>query len=325
MEAQAWSCNTCMEQNHGHTRRSSSSASLKSSENLHHHHYQAHCGTWSVCVSAIPGCLLTEPSKCVLSPMVLHRPMTSPVEGSSSSSDRCVAKCRVKSLRKILDDQASLQPNSRANKASSFSIYRSRLRAPPFLPRSPASVAEAGTSTATASISRFLTKGTHSSSTRPPSPPLQSAMKRSPPSSTSLSSIHPSPTLTHSNPIVNTLVALSFPKVVVTDLGGGNLNTPSSGMSTPRKRISFADLPESYASTRPNGSSSFKFKDKHNRRKRENGAGGKEQNSPERTGGSNGYGLNMTHTHQEEMSEWTSKNWGERMGAGFSNELDIWA
>ena len=321
MEAQVWSCNTCMERNHGHTRRSSSPASLKSSENLCHHHYQDHCGTWSVCVSAVP---LTEPSKCVLSPMVLHRPMTSPVEDSSSSSDRCVAICRVKSLRKILDDQASLQPNSWANKASSSSIYRSPLRAPPFLPRSPASVAEAGTSTATASISRFLTKGTHSSSTRPPSPPLQSAMKRSPPSSTSLSSIHPSPTLTHLNSIVNTLVALSFPEVVVKDLGGGNLNSPSSGMSTPSKRISFADLPESYASTRPNGSS-FKFKDKHNRRKRKNGGGGKEQNSPERTGGSNEYGSNMTQTHQEEMPEWMSKNWGGSMGAGFSSELDIWA
>ena len=309
------SASTERERGHGCTRRSSSPSSLKSLDKLHHHC----CGTCSVCVSGSPGCLLNEPSKRVVSPMVLHRPMT-PVEESSSSSDSCVAKRTVQSLRKILDDQATLQPNGQDNGVSSSSNCRTRLRAPPFLPRSPAPVAEAGTSTATASISRLLTKGTHSSSTRPPSPPRQSAMKRSPSSSTSLSSVAPTPSMT-----------LSFPEVVVKVLGGGS--TPSSGMSTPSKRISFAELPESYASTRPDGGSSFKFRDKHSRRKKKNRLGGRgqEPSSPERTGwwngwlttgGSNVHGLTMTLARQEErMEERTSRNWGGRTGGG----LDDWA
>ncbi|KAF8915165.1 hypothetical protein CPB85DRAFT_1294658 [Mucidula mucida] len=71
---------------------------------------------------------------------------------SSSSSDDCRAKMTVKSLRKILDD----------------------------LPQPPPPLF---TSTATASISRLFTKGTHSSSTRPPSPPRQSVLKAPTPSS----------------------------------------------------------------------------------------------------------------------------------------------
>jgi hypothetical protein len=320
------------ERGHGYTRRSYSPASLKSPDKLH----QDRCGTCSVCVSAAPCCLLTEPSKRGVSPMVLHRPMTPPVEESSSSSDTCVAKLTVQSLRKILDDQATLQPNGQDNGISSSSISRSHLRAPPFLPRTPPPVAEAGTSTATASISRLLTKGTHSSSTRPPSPPRQSAMKRSPSSSTFLSSVPPTPTSTLSNPNLNAPPPLSFPEVVVKVLGGSS--TSSSGMSTPSKRISFAELPESYASTKPNGSTSARFKDKHNRKKRKNGGGergGKEQSSPERTGwwngwlttgGSDAHGLTMTLARQEErIEDRTSRNWGGRMGIGVSNNLDDWA
>ena len=259
-----------------------------------------------------------------VSPVTLRRPMTPPAEESSSSSDGCVAKRTVQSLRKILDDQATLQPNGHANGASSFRGYEARLRAPPFLPRSPAPVAEAGTSTATASVSRLLTKGTHSSSTRPPSPPRQSAMKRSPVPSAALS-LTPPPTP----------MTLSFPDMVVKVLGG---STPSSGTSTPSKRISFAELPESYASTRPGGSSS-KFKDKQSRKKRKgdgDGGKGKEQSSPEMngwwtgwltTGGFNTYGLSTGLARQEErMEERTSRNWGGRMAAaGFSNGLDDWA
>ena len=314
------------ERGHGYTRRSNSPASLKSSDKLH----QDRCET---CVSAVPGCLLTEPSKRVISPV--HRPMTPPVEESSSSSDTCIAKRTIQSLRKILDDQATLQPNGQDNGVSSSS-NRSHSRAPPFLPRTPAPVAEAGTSTATASISRLLTKGTHSSSTRPPSPPRQSAMKRSSLSSTPSSSVPPTPTSTGPNSNLNT--PLSFPEVVVKVLGGSS--TSSSGMSTPSKRISFAELPESYASTKPNGSSSTRFKDKHNRKKRKNGGRGrgKEHSSPERrTGWWNGWlttgglddahgGLTMTLARQEErMEDRTSRNWGGRMGTGFSINLDDWA
>ena len=313
------------ERGHGYTRRSYSPASLKSSDKLHQDRYET-------CVSAVQGCLLTEPSKRVISP--IHRPMTPPVEESSSSSDTCIAKRTIQSLRKILDDQATLQPNGQDNGVSGSS-NRSHLRAPPFLPRTPAPIAEAGTSTATASISRLLTKGTHSSSTRPPSPPRQSAMKRSPPSSTPSSSVPPTPTSTRPNSNLNT--PLSFPEVVVKVLGGSS--TSSSGMSTPSKRISFAELPESYASTKPNGSSSTRFKDKHNRKKQKNGGRGrgKEHSSPERTGWWNGWlttggsddahgGLTMTLARQEErMEDRTSRNWGGRMGTGFSINLDDWA
>lgn len=322
------------ERGHSRTPRrlSSSPASCRSSDKLHH---QGHCGSCSACVSAVPGCLLTETPKRGVSPVALHRPMTPPVEESSSSSDGCVAKRTVQSLRKILDDQATLQPNGHVNGASSSrssSRYRARLRAPAFLPRTPAPVAESGTSTATASISRLFTKGSHSYSTRPPSPPRQSAMKRSPAPSTPSSSVPPTPTSANSNSVLHMPLALCLPDIVVKALGS---STPSSGMSTPNKRISFAELPESYASTRPGGSSASKFKDNHNRRKGENGRGfRKEQSSPERsgwwngwltTGGSNGFGLSMSLARQQErMEDRTAKNWGGRMGTGFSNSLDDW-
>ena len=327
---------TSTERGHGYTRRSYSPASLKSSDKSH----QDRCGTCSVGASAVPGCLLTEPSKRGgVSPMVHHRPMTPPVEeSSSSSSDTYAAKRTIQSLRKILDDQATLQPNGPDfNGTSSSSVYyRSHLRAPPFLPRTPAIVAAAGTSTATASISRLLTKGTHSSSTRPPSPPRQSAMKRSSHSSTPLSSVPPTPT--HPNSNSNTPPTLSFPEVVVKVLGGGSAS--SSGVSTPSKKISFSELPESYASTKPkDDSSSTRFKDKHSRKKRKNGGrggGGKERSSPERTGWWNGWlttggsdvpGLTMTLARQEErIEDRTSRNWGGRMGIGVSqSNLDDWA
>ena len=314
------------ERGHGSTRCLSLPASPKSLDKSPHHC----CGTCSVCVSGPPGgSLLTEPWKRVAPPTVLHRPMTPPVEESSSSSDSCVAKRTVQSLRKILDDQATLQPKDQDNEVSSSFIRQSRLRAPPFFPRSPAPVAETGTSTATASISRLLTKGTHSSSTRPPSPRRQSALKRPRSSATSLTGDAPTP-------LNSTPLTLSFPDVVVKVLGGGS--TPSSGMSTPSKRISFAELPESYASTRPNGGSSSKFKNKHNQGKRKNGLArgrGQNQNSPERAGWWNGWlttgslnvhGLTTTLAHHEErMEEQSSRIWGGRMGAGFSSNLDDWA
>ncbi|KAF9035036.1 hypothetical protein BDZ89DRAFT_1157859 [Hymenopellis radicata] len=89
---------------------------------------------------------------------------------SSSSSDGCPAKMTVKSLRKILDDLPQPPPPPVVPLTKRFPI-------------SPASPPEASTSTATASISRLFTKGTHSSSTRPPSPPRQSVLKAPTPSS----------------------------------------------------------------------------------------------------------------------------------------------
>ena len=227
-----------------------------------------------------------------------HRPMTPPTE-ESSSSDGCVAKQTVISLRKILDDQP--QPTT----GSKFPP------APAFLPRTPAPVADAATSTATASISRLFTKGTHSSSTRPPSPPRQSSMKRT-------GSTNPSPSPT----------VLSMPDML--SVFGGS--TPSSGRSTP-KRISFAALPESYTSTRPEGSSSKFNEQKQRRRKRggTTGDGEKGKESEESGGwwsewlGGSGtpHGLTMSLARQEErVQDRVTRNWS---GRGYGGGLDEWA
>ncbi|KIJ93579.1 hypothetical protein K443DRAFT_12775 [Laccaria amethystina LaAM-08-1] len=228
-----------------------------------------------------------------------HRPMTPPTE-ESSSSDGCVAKQTVISLRKILDDQP--QPTT----SSKFPP------APAFLPRTPAPVADAATSTATASISRLFTKGTHSSSTRPPSPPRHSSMKR-----TGGTSPSPSPTV------------LSIPDML--SVFGGS--TPSSGRSTP-KRISFAALPESYTSTRPEGSSTKFDKQKQRRRKRGGGTAGDGVKGKEGEEGGwwwNGWlseggtphGLTMSLARQEErVQDRVTRNWS---GRGYGGGLDEWA
>ena len=94
-----------------------------------------------------------------------RRPMTPPVEELSSSlSDGCVAKRTISSLRKILDEQPQAIPLPRKSHV--------------FMPVTPPPRPVLGTSSATASISRMLTKKLHHASTRPPSPP-RSAMKGS--------------------------------------------------------------------------------------------------------------------------------------------------
>ena len=282
------------------------------------------------------------------SPMAItvHRPMTPPVEeSSSSSSDGYVAKLTMQSLRKILDDQPSPAPTE----------DKKFLKPPQFLPRTPAPVAEAGTSTATASISRLFTKGTHSSSTRAPSPPRLSAMKHSRNNSTNNSangsvaggSAPPTPSATHSF-LSPSPTSLSIPDMVSKVLGSAS----SSGRSTPNKHISFAQLPESYASTRPGGAGSSKFKEKHNRRKRKS-SGGKLRDvdghirtgsnssldgglggwwngwmmasGAASAGGPGGLSLNLAR-QQERMEDRMTRSFGGRMNAGFSNGgMDEWA
>ncbi|KAG6861957.1 hypothetical protein C0995_009141 [Termitomyces sp. Mi166 len=205
-----------------------------------------------------------SPSTRTLTPKQIHtslphRPMTPPAEesscgsSSSSSSDAgCLAKRTVLSLRKILDEQPPPPPQP------------NRPRAPAFMPRTPAPVAQASTSTATASISRLYTKGKHTSSTRPPSPPRQSAMKQP----TSPSASNPN---SNSKPPSPTTV-LQFPGLFSvrnwsssTSLRSRGSSVPSSGTSTPTlKRISFAELPESYK-----GETSARFRERGRRRRRE--------------------------------------------------------
>lgn len=156
--------------------------------------------------------------------------ITQPIEelsassGESSDSNTLHVDKTLESLRNILDKA----PASRASSSS---------RKPP-MPRpsllTPPTVEPvASTSTATASISRLLTKGRHS--IRPPSPPRHSSLKvRSTPATPT--------THTPSGSMLN------VPDAVIGANGaigfGLGFSRPSSGHSTP-KRISFAELPES--------------------------------------------------------------------------------
>ncbi|KAG6810748.1 hypothetical protein H0H92_010492 [Tricholoma furcatifolium] len=216
-----------------------------------------------------------------------HRPMTPPTEESSTSSDdSCPAKLTLLSLRKILDEQPPPPPQP---------PQPQRLRAPAFHPRTPAPAPQAQTSTATASVSRLLTKNKHTSSTRAPSPPRQSAMKRSPlgvgtptPTAGGASGDEAAPaTVTATATTTTKAAGASEPPSVLT-LPDLNLNlnfgllrvpswaslssasAPSSGRSTPTpKRISFAALPESYAGSRPGGRGSSRS----SRKKRKKSSG----------------------------------------------------
>ncbi|KNZ78609.1 hypothetical protein J132_11050 [Termitomyces sp. J132] len=249
-----------------------------------------------------------SPSSLSLTPLQIHtslphhRPMTPPAEesGSGSSSDGgYLAKRTILSLRKILDEQPPPQPK--------------RLRAPAFLPRTPAPVAEARTSTATASISRLYTKGKHTSSTRPPSPPRQSAMKQP-----------------QSQPLIPTSEAAST--IPSSDSKAQSHSALNSGRSTP-KRISFAELPESYK-----GSTSARFSRGRRKRGRGKGTGrrGGSGNEDEGEGeGEGGWwsswfsgGGGSLNAREERFEERLGRSWSGRMpGAptGFGPGADEWA
>ncbi|TBU33038.1 hypothetical protein BD311DRAFT_749092 [Dichomitus squalens] len=174
-----------------------------------------------------------------------HRPLTPPIEElstSSASSESATLHVdrTVESLRDILKKQRSV--SQALGKARSSSTHS----APP-IPRpsllSPPSVAPVfSTSTATASVSRLFTKGKHTTS-RAQSPPKQSSMKKSSAPSTP---VVPSPAMSSPSPSM----------LHVPDLFGlgRSRSAGSSGASTP-KRISFIE-PESYSSSKPEGSSS---------------------------------------------------------------------
>lgn len=101
--------------------------------------------------------------------------LSSPSPTPSSDSDGCTAKLTISALRKILDEQPP---------ASTSTLSASKLKAPQFMPggrkneRGMSGFSEPRVSTATASVSRLLTKGTHSMTTRPPSPPKSSVLKK---------------------------------------------------------------------------------------------------------------------------------------------------
>ncbi|KXN86119.1 hypothetical protein AN958_10486 [Leucoagaricus sp. SymC.cos] len=179
-----------------------------------------------------------------------HRPMTPPAEESSSSSDGCVAKQTISSLRKILDEQPEESKSTETSRKGRT-----------FMPVTPAPTPVSGTSTATASISRMLTKKLHHSSTRPPSPPRQSAMKGSRPTTPSAITTPSFTTTTFPSSSTNTITTTTGEMLTIPErIAAGLQSATSSGRSTP-KRISFAELPEAHISSRPE-----KFRDKGKRK-----------------------------------------------------------
>lgn len=221
---------------------------------------------------SLPPLEIIQPDSQPSSP-VLPSPLTPSIEVSANSSSESDAQTNfaVTSLRKIfMDNQALTVERDKASQsgaceigsedleflicfdAVSNSTSSSRLRPPPQL-LAPTALPEASTSHATASVSRLLTKNKHSSSTRPPSPPLQSSL-RSPSSTRNSPCPSPSPSL------------LSVPSF----LGGSGGSSNGSGRSTPN-RVSFAALPESYANSKPGGPDE-QFNREKRRKRRKSGS-----------------------------------------------------
>jgi hypothetical protein len=247
---------------------------------------------------------------------------------SSSSSDTHPCGYRtMQSLRKILDEQPQQLPvtangDSRRQTASPSVTSLQRYRPPTLLVTH--SVPSSSTSSATASISRLFTKAIHSSSTRPPSPPRHSSMKRR--SRPGTPPISP--------PARRPPGALSVPDLlnvsVVKALGG---SSSSSGRSTP-KRISFAELPESYASSRPPGSLS-KFKGKKSRQNTSGSGSEASKTVAQGSGGgrtwlmewligaAHGYGLSASSSRDQRSEDRTSRSWASRAGMGAG--LEDWS
>ncbi|KAJ3788731.1 hypothetical protein GGU10DRAFT_345570 [Lentinula aff. detonsa] len=213
-----------------------------------------------------------------------------PREGSEDSSDSCPTKQTILSLRKILDTHSLPEKHS----PDDWTL----ISKPPLLLQQSMKVGvpvEAGTSTATASISKLFTRGVHShegSVTRRYDEQRQSSFKgkgKASATSSVASSVPPTPTTMSPAPVL-TPSKMSFdhiPKLlsssVALALGASSplSSTPSSGTSTPAtpghaKRISFAKLPEGTQGTGSERKSSRrrKGKQKPSDRRFGNGSGG---------------------------------------------------
>ncbi|KAJ3883866.1 hypothetical protein F5051DRAFT_1004 [Lentinula edodes] len=187
-------------------------------------------------------------------------------EGSEASSDSCPTKQTILSLRKILDTHSPPEKLS----SDDWTL----ISKPPLLLQQSSKVGvpvEAGTSNATASISKLFTRGVHShegSVTRRYDEQRQSSFKgkAKATSTDSAASSAPSTPITTSRVPTLTPNKMSFdniPKLLGTSvalaLGASSplSSTPSSGASTPAtpshlKRISFAELPEGTQGTGSN-------------------------------------------------------------------------
>ncbi|KAI5123383.1 hypothetical protein M0805_006091 [Coniferiporia weirii] len=185
------------------------------------------------------------------SPHILPRLMPPPIEELPSQSDSSTSDGphpfrTVESLRKILDEQpmASGSSDMKGKGPESRSPSRSRT-VPSFPPRSPPVEPVLSTSTTTTSISRLFTKGSHSTSTRAPSPPRHSSLKQRPPA--------PPPLQTQPSTSSLSITDFLYP-------GSATASRTSSGHSTPH-RVVFGPLPESYAGSKPDGTPS-RFQEK---------------------------------------------------------------
>ena len=217
------------------------------------------------------------------SPALPPKPLTPPIEepANSSSESDTQTNFAVTSLRKIfMDDQAMALEREKQLSASRSGMCEpvsghlevsdwfnavsnstsSRSRPPPQI-LAPATLPEASTSHATASVSRLLTKNKHSSSTRSSSPPPHSSLRspsiRSPTLSPTKGSPGPSPSPS----------LLSIPNFFG---GGSGGSSNGSGRSTPN-RVSFAALPESYGNSKPGGPGE-QFNREKRRRRRKSGS-----------------------------------------------------
>ncbi|KAK7062228.1 C2H2-type domain-containing protein [Favolaschia claudopus] len=213
------------------------------------------------------------------SQIIANLPSESPTHSTQSSecdSTECGrAKEARSALRRILDEAPKPPPPPKKQ----------------FLPRTPPPAAHAAPSTATASVSRLFSKGGRHSVTQPaPAPPV-GIMKGK-----NRNSLSAPPTPISTTPNNNAEAGPSNsnpPTAKEKEFGSSSLffgvvgtrrSRPGSGASTPSaKRISFAELPESYAASTGKGkgkatvrSGKSKSKGKGNGRKRGGGEGSEE-------------------------------------------------
>ncbi|THH11742.1 hypothetical protein EW145_g483 [Phellinidium pouzarii] len=261
------------------------------------------------------------------SPHLLPRLIPPPIEELPSQSDSSASDSphpfrTVETLQKILDKQP-MQSNSLDLKDKGAENISPTRAAPSFSPRSPPVGPVAGTSTTTTSISRLFTKGSHSTSTRAPSPPRHSSLKQRSPVPSMMQPRTSSSTLSISDLLT---------------LRSANASGTSSGHSSPH-RVVFGPLPESYAGSRPDGTPS-KFKEqkeakaRSKSRSRDSGGGkrGRDRDGTgqkEKDGESSwwttwligGSTLSMSASRQEERAEnRMARSWGRpAMGAAFED------
>jgi len=190
-----------------------------------------------------------------------------------------------------------------------------RPRAPLFMPKTPAPIPTTQSSTTTTSISRLFTKGRHSSSTRAPSPPPHSSMK----GRTRPSNLNPE----------NGQTAAGIPSTTASPAPSqpsARTSRTSSGTNSPR-RISFAQLPESYTQSRGGSEGSLRLRDKEKKREKARAAAAAAKAA--KSGGEGWWSSwflpsssGLSGTAEERVEDRFARGWGIRGGSG--GGMDEW-